>query len=140
MRGINKVQLIGHLGAAPEIRYTPSGDAVANVSMATSEGWTDKAGERQERTEWHRLVLWKKLAEIAGQYLKKGSRVYIEGKLQTRTWEDKDGQKRSVAEIVVHDLVMLDGRQDGQQSGQVAQTAPQQQAPSSRDDDDEIPF
>jgi single-strand DNA-binding protein len=95
MAGINKVILIGRLGKEPELRYTPNGDAVVTLTIATSDEWKDKtSGEKQERVEWHRVVLWRKLAEIAGNYLKKGSQVYIEGKLQTRSWEDKDGNKR----------------------------------------------
>jgi len=111
--GVNKVILIGNLGSDPEVKYTPSGVPVANFSLATSETWNDKSGERQEKTEWHRLVIWRKLAEIAGQYLKKGSKIYIEGKLQTRSWDDQNGQKRYTTEVVVNDLQMLDGRGDG---------------------------
>ena len=92
--GVNKVILIGNLGSDPEVKYTPTGVAVANVSLATNETWNDKSGERQERTEWHRLVIWRKLAEIVGQYLKKGSKVYVEGRLETRSWDDQGGQKR----------------------------------------------
>ncbi|MEE2658213.1 MAG: single-stranded DNA-binding protein [Candidatus Latescibacterota bacterium] len=110
--GVNKVILIGNLGGEPEVRYTPGGSAVANVNLATNESWTDKSGERQERTEWHRLVFWSKLAEIAGQYLRKGSKVYVEGRLQTRSWDDQAGQKRYSTEIVVNDMQMLDGRGD----------------------------
>ena len=112
-RGVNKVILIGNLGGDPEVRYTPSGAAVANVSLATNESWTDRSGERQERTEWHRLVLWSKLAEIAGQYLRKGSKVFVEGRLQTRSWDDQSGQKRYTTEVVVNDMQMLDGRGEG---------------------------
>ena len=112
-RGVNKVILIGNLGGDPEVRYTPNGAAVANVSLATNESWTDRSGERQERTEWHRLVLWSKLAEIAGQYLRKGSKVYVEGRLQTRSWDDQSGQKRYTTEVVVNDMQMLDGRGEG---------------------------
>lgn len=112
-RGVNKVILIGNLGGDPEVRYTPNGAAVANVSLATNESWTDRSGERQERTEWHRLVLWSKLAEIAGQYLRKGSKVFVEGRLQTRSWDDQSGQKRYTTEVVVNDMQMLDGRGEG---------------------------
>jgi len=109
MAGINKVILIGRLGKEPELRYTPNGDAVVTLTIATSDEWKDKtSGEKQERVEWHRVVLWRKLAEIAGNYLKKGSQVYIEGKLQTRSWEDKDGNKRYTTEIVAQNLQMLD--------------------------------
>ena len=106
---VNKVVLIGNLGADPEIRFTPSGVQVASANLATSESWNDKSGERHERTEWHRLVLWRKLAEIAGQYLKKGSKIYVEGKLQTRNWDDQKGQRHYVTEVVVNNLEMLDG-------------------------------
>lgn len=114
-RGVNKVILIGNLGSDPEIRYTPGGAAVANVSLATTDSWTDrKSGDKQDRTEWHRLVFWSKLAEIAGQYLKKGSKIYVEGRLQTRSWDDQQtGQKKYTTEIVVNDMTMLDGRGDG---------------------------
>jgi single-strand DNA-binding protein len=109
MAGINKVILIGRLGKEPELRYTPNGDAVVTLTIATSDEWKDKtSGEKQERVEWHRVVLWRKLAEIAGNYLKKGSQVYIEGKLQTRSWADKDGNKRYTTEIVAQNLQMLD--------------------------------
>jgi single-strand DNA-binding protein len=115
MRALNKVQLIGNLGADPEIRYTAAGDAVATLRIATTEAWTDKGtGERKEQTEWHRCVLWRRLAEIAGEYLSKGARVYIEGKLQTRKWQDQSGQDRYTTEVQVRDLIMLDGRGDGQ--------------------------
>ncbi|NKB70257.1 MAG: single-stranded DNA-binding protein [Candidatus Latescibacteria bacterium] len=111
--GVNKVILVGNMGSDPEVKYTPSGVPVVNFSLATSESWTDKSGERQERTEWHRLVLWRKLAEIAGQYLKKGSKIYVEGKLQTRSWDDPNGQKRYTTEVVVNDMQMLDSRGEG---------------------------
>jgi len=108
MAGINKAILIGNLGADPEIRYTQSGTPVANFSIATSDVWKDKeTGERQEKTEWHRIVCWRKLAEIAGDYLKKGKQIYIEGKLQTRSWEDRDGIKRYTTEIMCTTLRML---------------------------------
>ncbi|MBM3277724.1 MAG: single-stranded DNA-binding protein [Candidatus Handelsmanbacteria bacterium] len=113
-RGVNKVILIGNIGSDPEVKYTASGVPVVNFSLATSESWTDKgSGQRQERTEWHRLVLWRKLAEIAGQYLKKGSKIYVEGRLQTRSWDDQSGQKKYMTEIVVDDMQMLDGRGEG---------------------------
>ena len=118
---MNKVILIGNLGADPEVRYTPDGAPVANFNLATSESWNDRtSGEKQERTEWHRLVLWRKLAEIAGQYLKKGSKIYVEGKLQTRSWEDQSGQKRYTTEVVVNDMQMLDSRGEGGGGGGVA--------------------
>ena len=113
-RGVNKVILIGNLGSDPEVRYTPDGVPVANFNLATTESWNDRnTGERQERTEWHRLVLWSKLAEIAGQYLKKGSKIYVEGKLQTRSWDDQSGQKRYTTEIRVFEMQMLDSRGEG---------------------------
>lgn len=108
MAGINKVMLIGRLGKDPEVRYTPSGASVANFSIATSEEWKDKeTGEKQERTEWHRIVAWRRLGEICGEYLRKGSQVYIEGRLQTRSWEDRDGNKRYTTEIVAQNMQML---------------------------------
>lgn len=117
-RGINKVILVGNLGADPEVRYMPQGGAVANMTIATSESWTDKAtNERKEQTEWHRIVIYQRLAEIAGEYLRKGSKVYIEGKLKTRKWTDKDGIERYTTEIVANELQMLDGRGEGQQGG-----------------------
>jgi len=110
-RGVNKVILIGNIGADPELRYTPGGAAVTNFNLATNETWTDNSGERQERTEWHRIVVWGRLAEICNQYLRKGSKVYIEGRLQTRSWE-QDGVKRYTTEVVARDMQMLDSRGD----------------------------
>ena len=107
MSGVNKVILIGNLGAAPELRYTASGQAVANLRLATTERWVNKSGERTENTEWHRVVAWGKLAETCGQYLQKGKQVYIEGKIRTRQWQDQSGQKRYTTEIVANNLVML---------------------------------
>lgn len=108
MAGINKVLLIGNLGRDPEVRYTPGGVPVANFSIATSEEWTDKdTGEKRERTEWHRIVAWRRLGEICGEYLHKGRQVYIEGKLQTREWEDRDGNKRYTTEIIASQMQML---------------------------------
>jgi single-strand DNA-binding protein len=113
-RGINKVILIGNLGGDPEVKYTAGGSAVTNVTIATSENWKDKTtGENQERTEWHRVVFFGKLAEIAGEYLKKGSQVYVEGRLQTRKWQDKEGQDRYTTEIVANEMQMLGGRGGG---------------------------
>lgn len=110
-RGINKVILIGNLGAEPEVRYMPSGQAVANVGLATSESWRDKeTGENQERTEWHRVVFFGKLAEIVKEYLHKGSQVYVEGRIRTRKWQDRDGHDRYTTEIVANDMQMLGGR------------------------------
>jgi len=142
-RGVNKVILIGNLGADPEVKYTSSGVPVVNLSVATSESWTDKNTEdRVERTEWHRLVLWRKLAEIAGQYLKKGSKIYVEGKLQTRSWDVEEGQKRYTTEVVVTDKQMLDSREEGRRSAPLGDPGPveppsEHRAPS-RDDD--LPF
>ncbi len=113
-RGINKVILIGNLGNDPEVRYMPDGGAVANLTVATSEQWKDKqTGEQQERTEWHRVVMFRRLGEIAGEYLKKGSKVYIEGKLQTRKWQDQNGNDRYTTEIVANEMQMLDSRGSG---------------------------
>lgn len=107
MAGINKVMIIGRLGQDPEVRYTPGGQAVANFSVATSENWTDKGGQKQERTEWHRIVVWGRLAELCKDYLKKGKQVYIDGRLQTRNWDDKDGKKRYVTEIIANNVQFL---------------------------------
>ena len=147
--GVNKVILIGNLGADPEVKYTPSGAPVVNVNLATNESWTDRSGERQERTEWHRLVIWRKLAEIVGQYLKKGSKIYVEGRLETRSWDDPSGQKRYTTEVVVNDMQMLDSRGDFSESGTPAAPAEQEsvsmgggytppQGDSSEEDD--LPF
>jgi len=129
-RGVNKVILVGNLGQDPEVRYMPSGGAVANITVATSESWRDKAtGEQREKTEWHRVALFGKLAEVAGEYLRKGSQVYIEGQLQTRKWQDQSGQERYTTEVVVQGfngvMQMLGGRQ--QQGGGMNQGQPQQQ-------------
>ncbi len=113
MASVNKVILVGNLGRDPELRYTPSGQAVANFSLATNESFTDKSGERQERTEWHRIVAWGKTAELCSQYLSKGRPVYIEGRLQTREWEDKEGIKRQTTEIVANTVQFLGGRGEG---------------------------
>lgn len=114
MASVNKVILVGNLGADPETRYTASGDAICNIRLATAETWKDKqTGERKEITEWHRVVFYRKLAEIAGQYLRKGSQVYIEGKIKTRKWQDKDGQDRYTTEIEAIDLTMLGNKSQG---------------------------
>ncbi len=110
MANLNKVMLIGRLGQDPEIRYTQSGSSVANVTIATNDYWTDKQGGKQERTEWHSLVLWGKLADLAQSYLKKGSQVYVEGRLQTRDWEDQQGQKHYKTEVVVTTMQFLDSK------------------------------
>lgn len=134
-RGINKVILIGNLGNEPEVRYMPSGDAVANVSLATSESWRDKnTGETQERTEWHRVVFFGKIAEIVKQYLHKGSKIYVEGKLRTRKWQTQEGQERYTTEIVVDmngTMQMLDGRPGGSSSVPFDEPPRGQTSPSS---------
>jgi len=107
---VNKVILIGRLGGDPELRYTPNGDAVANFRIATNRVWRDQEGNQQERTEWHRIVAWRKLAERCGEYLKKGSHVYIEGRLETRSWQDKNGNKRFVTEIIANQMQMLEAK------------------------------
>jgi single-strand DNA-binding protein len=113
-KSINKVILIGNLGKDPEVKFTPSGTPVAKITLATNERYKDKNGEWQERTEWHNVVLWQRLAEIAGEYLKKGGKVYIEGRLQTRSWDDKQtNQKKYMTEVVANDLVLLGGRGEG---------------------------
>jgi single-strand DNA-binding protein len=112
-KSLNRVQLIGNLGKDPEVKYTPQGTPVAKLTIATNERFKDKAGEWQDRTEWHNVVLWQRLAEIAGEYLKKGGKVYIEGRLQTRAWDDKtSGQKKYMTEVVADDLILLGGRGD----------------------------
>lgn len=110
---VNKVILVGRLGKDPETRYMTNGEAVTNVTLATSENWKDKSGEKQEKTEWHTLVFYRRLAEIAGEYLKKGSQVYVEGKLQTRKWQDKEGKDRYTTEIVVNEMQMLGSKSGG---------------------------
>lgn len=141
MASVNKAIIIGHLGKDPETRYAPSGDAICNLTVATSEQWKDKAtGERKESTEWHRVVFFGKLAEIAQQYLRKGSQVYIEGRIQTRKWQDKDGQDRYTTEIRGDEMKMLGGKPDdgGQQSKPASKP---RAAPSGFDDMlDDIPF
>ena len=140
MASVNKVILVGNLGRDPEIRYTQQGTAVANFSLATTNRFKARSGEMEERTEWHRIVAWDKLAEICGQYLAKGRQVYIEGRLQTREWEDKDGNKRSTTEVVAQTMQML-GRREGQPGASSAPTsgaAPEQ--PLGDVPDDEIPF
>lgn len=162
-RGINKVILIGNLGRDPEMRYTTNQQPIANLSVATSDSWTDRnTNERQERTEWHRVVCFARLAEICGEYLHKGSKVYIEGRLQTRSWEGQDGQTRYSTEVVARDMQMLDGRGGGDSYGgpapppqgdygrpppaagatRSAEPAPQRSSAPPADDDfeDDIPF
>lgn len=159
-KGVNKVIIVGRLGQDPEVRHMPNGNAVANFTVATSESWKDQQGQKQERTEWHRITIYQKLAEIAGQYLHKGSNIYLEGRLQTREWTDKQGQKRYTTEIICHEMQMLDGKPQGAQPGNqgtqpqpttpqtnpaqggynyaAARNAPPQEPPM--DFDDDIPF
>jgi single-strand DNA-binding protein len=155
-RGVNKVILIGNLGAEPEVRYTPAGAAVANITIATSESWRDKqSGDMQERTEWHRVVFFSRLAEIVGEYLHKGSKVFVEGSLRTRKWTDKSGLDRYTTEIVANEMQMLDKKGDFQGGGAsnyskpaTSAAAPQQEtadmgagsAPATDKYDDDIPF
>src|SRR3954454_10161316 len=118
-KSVNKVTLLGNLGKDPEVKFTPQGTAVAKLALATNERYKDKEGQWQDRTEWHNVVLWQRLAEIAGEYLKKGSKVYIEGRLQTRSWDDKtSGQKKYMTEVVANELVLLGGRGEGGGGGQ----------------------
>ena len=140
MAGINKVIIAGHLGNDPEMRSMPNGEAVANISVATSEAWTDKnTGERREVTEWHRIVFYRKLAEICGQYLKKGAQVYIEGRLRTRKWQDQNGQDRYTTEIQGDVIQMLGTRPQSADGANNSQPMPQQDA-SANAFDDSIPF
>ena len=152
---VNKVILIGRLGKDPETRYMTNGEAVTNATLATSETWKDKSGEKQEKTEWHNLVFYRRLAEIAGEYLKKGSQIYVEGKLQTRKWQTKEGQDRYTTEIVVNEMTMLGGKSSGSGSFEVVENkpaasssgsaeAPAKAAPAAKSSfdnfDDDIPF
>jgi single-strand DNA-binding protein len=142
MSGINKVILIGRLGSDPEVRYTPSGVAVANFSVATSEEWKDKdSGEKKERTEWHRIVAWRRLGEICGEYLSKGKQVYVEGRIQTRSWDDRDGNKKYTTEIIANDIQFL-GSRDRSDSGRPSGGGGGdfQGAPGPGPEDDDIPF
>ena len=150
-RGINKAIIVGNLGRDPEVRYTANGNAIANITVATTESWKDKqSGERQEKTEWHRVVFFGRLAEIAGEYLKKGGQVYIEGRLQTRKWEDKSGQERYTTEIVASEMQMLGSRgggaggaQDDDYSSEARSTTGSSGGSTSSGDpdlDDDIPF
>ena len=161
MASVNKVILVGNLGRDPETRYLPSGDAVTNVTIATTEQWKDKGGEKQEATEWHRVAFFGRLAEVAGEYLKKGSQVYVEGRLQTRKWTDKEGQERLTTEIRADRMQMLGGRagmgggggdysEGGEESRPQRSSPPAQRAPASSgapkapskfdDLEDDIPF
>lgn len=129
-RSLNKVMLLGRLGRDPEVRYTASGTAVATFSLATSDRWKDRDGNDQERTEWHRVVAWARLGEICGEYLSKGKQVYIEGRIQTRDWEDQDGNRRTTTEIVANDMIMLGGR--GESAGPSYNDYDRRQAPPQR--------
>ena len=154
MASVNKVILIGNLGRDPETRYMPDGGAITNVSVATTEQWKDKNGEKQEKTEWHRVAFFGKLAEIAGEYLKKGSQVYVEGRLQTRKWQDKDGQDKYTTEIVANVMQMLGSRQgmggaapDRDAGGEASASRPAASKPAAKaaggkfdDFEDDIPF
>lgn len=150
---VNKAILVGHLGQNPELRYTQGGHPVVNFSMATNEKWVDKAGQKQEKTEWHRVVVWGKVAEVCNQYLSKGRQVYVEGKLQTRQWDDKDGNKRYTTEVVAQSVQFLGGggggqaeaQGGGQQHAPATQGAPAAQQPAGGPvggfaDDSDIPF
>lgn len=156
---VNKVILVGRLGKDPETRYMTNGEAVCNATLATSENWKDKSGEKQEKTEWHNLVFYRRLAEVAGEYLKKGSQVYIEGKIQTRKWQTKEGQDRYTTEIIVNEMQMLGGKSTGggsfevveNQSAPARSAAPAKSAPAAPSTgsgqgrsfdnfDDDIPF
>lgn len=141
-RGINKVILVGNLGADPETRYMPSGGAVTNIRVATSESWKDKnTGDQQERTEWHNVAFFGRLAEIAAEYLRKGSQVYIEGKLRTRKWQDRDGNDRWSTEVIANEMQMLGGRPGGGASAQSGPSSMPEGPPSGGGDfDDDIPF
>jgi single-strand DNA-binding protein len=142
-RGINKVILVGNLGADPDTRYMPSGKAVSNIRIATAEGWKDKqTGDMQERTEWHSVVLYDKLGEIAAEYLRKGSQVYIEGSLRTRKWQDKEGKDRYTTEIIAREMQMLGGRREHGEQQPRTQPTPQSNVGqhSGADFDDDIPF
>jgi len=143
MASVNKVIIVGSLGRDPEVRYMPNGEAVCNFSVATTESWKDKSGAKQERTEWHNIVMYRKLAEIAGEYLKKGRPVYIEGRLQTRKWQTKEGQDRYTTEIIADQMQMLGSNRDNQSNGSGSddnydgggydgQQSSQSQAPASR--------
>jgi single-strand DNA-binding protein len=134
MPSVNKVILMGNLGRDPEVRFMPNGDAVCNFSIATTDSWKDKAGERQEKTEWHNIVMYRRLAEIAGEYLKKGRPVYLEGRIQTRKWQTKEGQDRYTTEVIADSMQMLGGR-----DGAPAQESQPSSQPEARDEFDQTP-
>jgi len=139
MAGVNKVILVGRLGADPEVRYTNTGTAVANFNMATSSSYTDKSGEKIEKTEWHRIVAFGKLGEICGEYLAKGKQVYVEGRLQTRDWEDREGNKRKTTEIVAGVMQML-GAAGDRVRGDASDSAPPASDPPNIGTEDDVPF
>lgn len=150
MSSVNKAILVGRMGKDPETRYLPNGDAVTNITLATSENWKDKNGEKQEKTEWHRVTFYRKLAEIAGQYLTKGSMIYVEGRIETKKWQDKDGQDRYTTEIVANEMQMLSSKGEGGSRSDAPpaveqaqrQPAAQQQSGGNAFEDmaDDIPF
>jgi single-strand DNA-binding protein len=144
MSSLNKVMLIGRLGKDPEIRVTPDGTPVANFSLATSEFWTDKGGTRQERTEWHNIVAWNKLADIAKRYLAKGRQVFVEGRIRTREWDDKDGNKRRTTEVIASAIVLIGSRPEGMETSAAAAQRPARETEPGMADveitDDDIPF
>lgn len=142
MASVNKVILVGNLGKDPEIKYMSNGEAVANIALATTEVWKDKNGEKQEKTEWHRIVFYRKLAEIVGEYCKKGKSIYVEGRLETRKWTDKQGIERYTTEIIATDMKMLGGKPEGQQSNSDRQQQQQSGVGNTGFDADEylIPF
>jgi len=152
-RSLNKVMLLGRLGADPEIKYIPSGQAVSNFNLATNYSWKDDSGNLQTKTDWHRIVVWGKMAEVCHEYLKKGSKIYLEGSLQTRQYDDKDGQKRYITEVKMNDMIMLDSKGSGEggynagNSNRSAAPAPSGDQPGSDFDgpttkavDDDLPF
>lgn len=141
-RGVNKVMLLGNIGKDPEVRVSPNGTAIANLTLATSETWKDQQGERQERTEWHRIVMFGRTAEVARDYLRKGSKLYLEGKLQTRKWQDKEGKDQYTTEIVAHEFQMLDPKPADGERPRPAERAPSPPAyqPPAADFDDDLPF
>jgi|SRR5688500_19910119 len=149
MASVNKVILVGNLGRDPEVRYMPDGGAITNVSIATTDVWKDKDGTKQDKTEWHRVVFFSRLAEIAGEYLKKGSQIYIEGRLQTRKWQDKDGQEKYTTEVIAEKMQMLGGKASGGDMGErnmPSNSGSSGNAPANRnsgrmdDFEDDIPF
>jgi single-strand DNA-binding protein len=139
MASVNRVILIGNLGKDPELKYMSNGEAVTNITLATTEVWKDKNGEKHEKTEWHRIVFYRKLAEIVGEYCKKGKSIYVEGRLETRKWQDKSGQDRYTTEIIATDMKLLGSKPEGQQSNSAGQQQ-QQGGGGFEDMQDDIPF